>query len=63
MDVIEVTRELGKGYTQTNLKYMRQFYIFSKSQTVSDLFEIRINLSQYCIVKMYYYSNNANKIR
>ena len=33
---INLTRELGKGYTQTNLKYMRQFYIFSKSQTVSD---------------------------
>ena len=32
----KLTNELGKGYTITNLKYMRKFYIFSKSQTVSD---------------------------
>ena len=31
-----LTRELGKGYTTTNLKYYRQFYIFSKSHTVCD---------------------------
>ncbi len=23
-----LTKELGKGYTETNLKYFRQFYIF-----------------------------------
>ena len=31
-----LTRKLGKGYTTTNLKYYRQFYIFSKSHTVCD---------------------------
>ena len=32
----KLTNELGKGYTITNLKYMRKFYLFSKSQTLSD---------------------------
>lgn len=32
----KLTIELGKGYTETNLKYFRQFYIFSKSHTVCD---------------------------
>ena len=33
----KLTVELGKGYTQTRLKYMRQFYIImQKSPTVSD---------------------------
>lgn len=32
-----LTSELGKGYTITNLKYMRQFYLFSeKSHAVND---------------------------
>ena len=31
-----LTEELGKGYTLTNLKLMRQFYKFSKSHTVCD---------------------------
>ena len=32
-----LTNELGKGYTTTNLKYMRQFYIFcGKGHTVCD---------------------------
>ena len=31
-----LTSELGKGYTETNLKYFRQFYIFLKSHTVCD---------------------------
>ena len=31
-----LTAELGKGYTETNLKYFRQFYIFSKSHTLCD---------------------------
>ena len=26
----KLTNELGKGYTETNLKYFRQFYIFQK---------------------------------
>ena len=33
---IKLTKELGKGYTETNLKYFRQFYVFSKSHTVCD---------------------------
>ena len=32
----KLTNELGKGYTEKNLKYFRQFYIFSKSHTVCD---------------------------
>ena len=32
-----LTSELGKGYTQTNLKYMRKFYyLFKKSHSLSD---------------------------
>ena len=31
-----MTNELGKGYTSTNLKLMRQFFYFSKSHTVCD---------------------------
>ena len=34
---IRLTNELGKKYSISNLKYMRKFYLFSKSQTVSDL--------------------------
>ena len=33
----EMTKEFGKGFTLTNLKYMRQFYLtFSKSHALSD---------------------------
>ena len=33
----ELTREFGKGFTITNLKYMRQFYLtFSKGHTLCD---------------------------
>ena len=31
-----LTNDLGKGYTETNLKYFRQFYVFSKCHTVCD---------------------------
>ena len=31
-----LTREIGKGYSTTSLKYMRQFYLFQKSQPVAD---------------------------
>ena len=31
-----LTKEFGKGYTVTSLKYMRQFYIFSKGHSLSD---------------------------
>ncbi len=32
----QLTEDLGKGYTETNLKYFRQFYYFSKSHTMCD---------------------------
>ena len=32
----KLTKELGKGYTTTNLKLMRQFYYYTKSHTVCD---------------------------
>ena len=31
-----LTEELGKGYTETNLKYFRQFFYFLKSHTLCD---------------------------
>ena len=31
-----LTTELGKGYTETNLKYFRKFYQFAKSHTLCD---------------------------
>ena len=40
-----LTKEFGKGYTVTRLKYIRRFFdIFSKSPTVSDL----LTFSHYC---------------
>jgi len=33
---IKLNRELGKGYGVSNLKNMRQFYLLSKSLTLSD---------------------------
>ena len=32
----KLTKEFGKGYTETNLKYYRKFYLFAKSHTVCD---------------------------
>ncbi|WP_338951326.1 DUF1016 N-terminal domain-containing protein [Fusobacterium nucleatum] len=33
----KMTKEFGKGFTTTNLKYMRQFYLtFQKSHALSD---------------------------
>ena len=31
-----LTSDLGKGYTETNLKYFGQFYFFLKSHTLCD---------------------------
>ena len=31
-----MTNELGKGYSETNLKYYRQFYLYAKSHTLCD---------------------------
>ena len=33
---IMITKEFGKGYNETNLKYFRQFYIFSNRHTACD---------------------------
>ena len=47
----KLTREFGKGFSTTNLKQMRQFYLtYSKSQTLSDQFEkfdFRLSWSHY----------------
>ena len=56
-----LTEELGKGYTITNLKYMRQFYLLcQKSHTVSDQLtwtHYRLLLSIDNINKVDYYVN------
>ena len=42
---IKLTKELGKGYTSTRLKYYRKFYeVFSKSPSLSD----KLSFSHYC---------------
>ena len=33
---IQLTKEFGKGFTETNLKYYRKFYLFVKSHTLCD---------------------------
>lgn len=41
----KLTNELGKGYTQTRLRYFRRFYnVFSKCPTLSD----KLSYSHYC---------------
>ena len=57
---VRLTNELGKGYTQTRLRYFRRFYIvFSKCPTMSD----KLSYSHYCeliwfdVDKMNYYIN------
>ena len=41
----KLTKELGRGYSITRLKYMRQFYLFaSKSPSVTDL----LSYTHYC---------------
>ncbi len=42
---IKLTNELGKGYTQSRLRYFRRFYfVFSKCPTLSD----KLTYSHYC---------------
>ena len=42
---IKLTNELGKGYTQSRLRYFRKFYeVFSKCPTLSD----KLTYSHYC---------------
>ena len=41
----KLTNELGKGYTQSRLRYFRRFYeVFSKYPTLSD----KLTYSHYC---------------
>lgn len=55
----KLTKELGKGYTETRLRYFRRFYeVFSKYPTLSD----KLSYSHYCeliwnddVNKIYYY--------
>ena len=61
---IKLTNELGKGYTQSRLRYIRRFYlVFSKCPTVSD----KLTYSHYCEImwfdedKMNYYINISLK--
>ena len=61
---IKLTKELGKGYTPSRLRYFRRFYIvFSNCPTVSD----KITYSHYCEIiwfdkyKMNYYINITEK--
>ena len=52
-----LTREFGKGFSTTNLKQMRQFYLtYSKSQTLSDQFEkfdFQLSWSHYLFLRIY----------
>lgn len=44
----ELTDKFGKGFSLTNLKQMRQFYlVYSKGQTLSDQLEFRLSWSHY----------------
>lgn len=44
----ELTKKFGKGFSLTNLKQMRQFYLVdTKGQTLSDQFEFRLSWSHY----------------
>ena len=65
-----LTSELGKGYTPTRLKYMREFYLLiKKSPTLSDQFRsINITWSNICEIlslkdekEIKYYLNISNK--
>ena len=61
---IKLTREFGKGYTPSRLRYFRRFFdVFAKCPTVSD----KLTYSHYCEViwfdqdKMNYYINVSKK--
>jgi len=60
----KLTNELGKGYTQSRLRYIRRFYlVFTKCPTLSD----KLTYSHYCEImwfdedKMNYYINISLK--
>ncbi len=51
-----ITEDLGKGYTQSRLRYFRRFYdVFSKCPTLSD----KLSFSHYCEI---IWNNDFNKI-
>ena len=57
---IKLTKELGKGYSTTNLKYMRKFFIYQKSQPVADQlswshYQILFSLKDKNIISYYIY--------
>ena len=52
----KLTKELGKSYSTTSLKYMRQFYIFTKSQPVVD----QLSWSHYCVLMSIKDANEYN---
>ena len=53
----KLTSELGKGYSITSLKYMRQFYLFAKSQPLVDQ---SISWSHYTILMTLDNQNEIN---
>ena len=65
-----LTSELGKGYSTRNLKYMRNFYLLSKGQTLSALLRnINVTWSNVCeilklkdINEIEYYLKLSNKL-
>ena len=53
----KLTKELGKGYSVTQLKYIRRFYnIFSKSQSMTDL----LTFTHYCAIIWFEDINEIN---
>ena len=51
-----LTKELGKGYSVTQFKYIRRFYsVFSKSQSMTDL----LTFTHYCAIIWF---DDINKI-
>ena len=44
---IKLTNELGKKYSTTSLKYMRQFYNYQKSQPLTDQLNYKLTWSHY----------------
>ena len=63
----QLTIDLGKGYTETNLKYYRQFYLFSKSHTMCDEltwshYRILLSISDNSKVDYYIYVTRLRRL-
>ena len=53
---LELTQEFGKGFSETNLKQMRTFFlIYQKGQTVSDVSQFQLSWSHYLKLMPSYY--------